>query len=467
MILLVFAGLAVFGFAVPLGAAVSTSRTQQLWFSRYMDAEWFAELASQAMATGDRQYLDAELQRRHRLYDESVLVVDAGGVVYANTGVDADDPETVGLLAEARSNQYSTQPPQRLLTWDPKTMLIARPIGVGMDIEGAVLVEASARRAQQDVADRWSLIAVAAWTSLALCAGLALVLSRWILRPLGRLSRAVVALTETLPRSDVRTPPTSMTPRYGGPPEIRDLAESFDTMAQTVSDSVESQRQLVADTSHAIRNPLAVLSIRLEALHAVIPAKAENSFRRASSQVDRLAAILDGLLRLAAAETSDGFNPVRADGDWPSRSNVGQILAEQVEVWEAAYERAGMSLSANTPPPSVVVAVPEDAMVRILDVVLSNSCRYAGEGARTWVSVWADPEGATISVFDNGVGVAEDEIDKLTTRFFRGKSALPGGSGLGLPIAAALAQRHQGRLTVTAAVPHGLHVVIWLPMVRF
>ncbi|MEU4342385.1 HAMP domain-containing sensor histidine kinase [Nocardia sp. NPDC023852] len=466
MILLIFAGLAVFGFAVPLGAAVSTSRTQQLWFSRYVDAEWFAKLASHAMSTGDRQYLDAELQRYLRLYGERVLVVDAGGVVYANTGVDADDPAMVGILAEARSNRYSTRPPQRLLTWDPETMLIARPIGVGMDLRGAVLVEASARRAQQDIADRWSLIAVAAWTSLALCTGLALVLSRWILRPLGRLSRAVGALTETLPRSDVPTPPTSMTQPHGGPPEIRDLAESFDTMAQTVSDSVESQRQLVADTAHAIRNPLAALSIRLEALHAVIPAKAEKSFRRASSQVDRLAAILDGLLRLAVAETPDGFNPVHAEMDWPSRCDLGKILAEQVEAWEAAYERAGMSLSANTLPTSVVVAAPEDALVQILDVVLSNSCRYAGEGARTWVSGWAEPEWATISVFDNGVGVAEEEIDKLTTRFFRGRSALPGGSGLGLPIAAALAQRYRGRLTVTAASPHGLHVAIRLPMAR-
>lgn len=129
-----------------------------------------------------------------------------------------------------------------------------------------------------------------------------------------------------------------------------------------------------------------------------------------------------------------------------------------------AFERAGMDVAAAVPDGEVEVAAPEDALMQILDVLLSNSCRYAGAGARTEVRVRGGKRWVTVSVVDDGVGVAEPELDKLTTRFFRGSSAIPGGSGLGLPIAAALAQRYRGELTVGPAVPQGLRITVQLPV---
>ncbi|MFI5780771.1 ATP-binding protein [Nocardia sp. NPDC051570] len=61
------------------------------------------------------------------------------------------------------------------------------------------------------------------------------------------------------------------------------------------------------------------------------------------------------------------------------------------------------------------------------------------------------------------MGVPDAELDRLTTRFYRGSTARATGSGLGLPIAAALTVSHQGRLTVRAVRPHGLAVDIELP----
>ncbi|WP_040787266.1 sensor histidine kinase [Nocardia pneumoniae] len=466
VILLIFAALAVFGFAVPLSASSSTGRTQQLWFDRYVDAEWFSELSEEAMATGNRQTLVLEMQRYHNLYSDQVLVVDAAGTEFANTGVDVEDPAVVQLLFDVRSNRHSVQPPRRLRTWDPDTMRVAHPIGAGMQIQGAVLIEASTVRAKRDIADRWALIALGAWTALALFTGVALGLSRWVLRPLAKLSDSVAVLTETLPMTVTQARPTSATQRYEGPPEVKDLARSFDTMALAVGDAVDAQRQLVADTAHAIRNPLAALAIRLESLGRVIPDQAQESFRRASSQIDRLKAVLDGLLRLAVAETPAGFGAAHADSDWPSRCDAARVVEDRVDAWLPAYEEAGMTVAAVMPMEEAEVAIPEDALVQILDVLLSNSCRYAGTGARTEVRVDAGVRWVTVSVVDDGVGVTVDELDKLTTRFYRGTSAAAGGSGLGLPIASALAQRYHGELTVGATVPNGLHISVRLPVRR-
>ncbi|BCK55331.1 sensor histidine kinase [Nocardia wallacei] len=466
VILLCFAAFAVTGFAAPLAATSSTARTQRLWFDRYVDAEWFADLAVHAMATGDRSALDTEMRRYHDLYSDRVLVVDARGGEFANTGVDTADARTVASLAAVRSNRHAVQPPHRLRPWDSDSMRITHPIGAGMQVGGAVLIEASTVRAKHDILDRWVLISLGTWTALLLCTGVALVVTRWVLRPLARLSGAVTALARTLPRPAAAAAPTVITRNYGGPPEVRELAGSFEAMAQAVGEAVDAQRQLVADTAHAIRNPLTALAIRLDQLGRSIPEQAVLSLRRAVAQVERLQAVLDGMLRLAAAETPAGFGAGQADSDFPSRCEAVRIIDDRVESWQPACAAAGVTVTSVLPPREVEVAVPEDALVQILDVLLSNSCRYAGAGARAEVALRVAGDAAVVSVTDDGAGVAPDELDKLTTRFYRGTAAAAGGTGLGLPIAAASAQRHGGALTVSAVHPHGLRASVRLPLGR-
>ncbi|MFC9897843.1 sensor histidine kinase [Nocardia sp. NPDC127579] len=440
-----------------------TARTQQLWFDRYVDAEWFGDLAHEAIITGNRATLRAETQRYRDLYNDDVLIVDAGGGEIANTGVDSRRTEVTALLAAARGNRHSVRPPHRLRPWDPDTMLIARPVGSGMRIVGAVLIEVSTVRAKRDISDRIALIIVGSWTSLALFAGLALMVSRWVLNPLARLSESVARLTATLPEpATVDDAP----PQYGGPPEVRELARSVDVMVRAVNDAADAQRRLVADTAHAIRNPLTALAVRLESLGRVIPEHAQQSFVRASAQVDRLKAILDGLLKLAVAETPARFGATAVDHDWPRHCAAIRIVEDRVESWRPAFTEAGMTVAADVPEAMPVeVGIPEEALVQIFDVLLSNAVRYAGAGAHTDVALRVDQQWATISVRDDGLGVELDELGKLTTRFFRGAHAAAGGTGLGLPIAAALTQQYQGEFIVSAGYPRGLHVTIRLPVI--
>ncbi|MGW0252260.1 sensor histidine kinase [Nocardia goodfellowii] len=463
-ILLLFAAVASMGFSWPLGASTLTARTQQLWFDRYVDAEWFGDLAHEAIATGNSAALRTEADRYRELYADKVLVVGPGGEEIANTGVDARNSEVSALLTAARSNRHAVRPPHRLRPWDPDTMLIARPVGTGMRIGGAVLLEVSTVRAKRDITDRIVLITVGSWTALALFAGLALLLSRWVLNPLARLSDSVTELTATLPEPAT---PGDSPPRYGGPPEVRDLARSIEVMVRAVGDAADAQRQLVADTAHAIRNPLTALAVRLESLGRVIPEQGQQSFARASAQVERLKAILDGLLKLAVAETPVGFGAGQLDSEWPTSCAAARVVQDRVDTWRPAFADAGMTVAADV---SVDlpdrVAVEEGVLVQILDVLLSNSSRYAGTGAHTEVRLAVDQRWVTISVYDDGVGVAPDELGKLTTRFFRGATAAAGGTGLGLPIAAALTQQHQGEFIVSAAYPNGLHVTVRLPLVQ-
>lgn len=462
--LTVFAAIAVLAFAVPLSLTFATSRTQELVLGRSGDADRFATLAGAAVAAGDVRALADEIGRYHDLYGEHVLVVDAKGGVTVNAGADVTDPGIGAAVAAARRNQRP-QAVERLTPWSAPTMLVARPVGTGVQVHGAVVIQASTAKARADIAEAWAIITLGAAAAMAFFTLLALTLSRWVLRPLAALSHAVEELTATLPKPRPDAPaPVSIARRHGGPPEMRAVAESFDAMALAVADSVDAQRQLVADTAHAMRNPLAALTIRLDSLELDIPERAVRTFRGASAEVERLTALLDGLLNLAVAETPAAFDAAHTAGHSDNHCDAVQVVADRIDAWHSAYENAGMQLRAMPAVPCADTAVSADVLAQILDVPLSNSCRYAGRDAATEVAVAIEQECVVITVRDNGSGVPEDEIAKLTTRFFRGSAAPSGGSGLGLPIAAALAQARGGMLAVEPVAPHGLSVIVRLPV---
>ncbi|TLF82407.1 sensor histidine kinase [Nocardia cyriacigeorgica] len=479
IVLTVFAAIAVLAFAVPLSLTAATSRTQQLVLGRSGDADRFATLADAAGSAGGVQALADEVGRYHELYGENVLVVDARGAPIVNAGVDVRDPRIMAAVAAARRNQRPQQV-DRLTPWSDPVMLIARPVGSGVQVNGAVVIEASTAEARAAIARLWAVIVVGAVGAMVVFVLLALVVSRWVLRPLAAMSDAVAELTATLPRPrpevlhEPQEPPAEpgaapITRRYGGPPEVRALAESVDAMAAAVADSADAQRQLVADTAHAMRNPLAALTIRLDSLEAAIPEHASATFRGASAEVDRLTALLDALLELAVAEAPAAFG---TDASAEERCDVVEVVADRIDSWTAAFSAAGMTFGESRTAwdtggrdAPVGARISAAALAQILDVALSNSCRYAGSGARTVVEVNAEPDWVIIRIADDGAGVASGELDKLTARFFRGSGAAAGGTGLGLSIAHALAKARGGTLTVEPVLPHGLAVVIRLPAV--
>ncbi|MGS2811350.1 sensor histidine kinase [Nocardia sp. MW-W600-9] len=468
--LTVFAALAVLAFAVPLSLTAATSRTQQLVLGRSGDADRFATLADAAGSAGGVRALADEVTRYHELYGENVLVVDARGTPIVDAGVAVDDPRIRAAVAAARRNQRPQQV-DRLTPWSAPVMLIARPVGTGVQVNGAVVIEASTAAARSAIARMWALIAVGALGAMVVFVLLALVLSRWVLRPLAAMSDAVAELTATLPKPRGRAP---ITRRYGGPPEVRALAESVDAMATAVADSADAQHQLVADTAHAMRNPLAALTIRLDSLESAVPGTAAATFRGATAEVERLTALLDDLLQLAVAEAPASFG---AAASAEEHCDPAQVAADRIDAWIPAFDEAGIRLtttdhsptrSVRAPAPGadrVVAAISAAALAQILDVALSNSCRYAGSGAHTVVGVSTGPDGVTVRVADDGAGVAPGELDQLTGRFFRGSTAAAGGTGLGLSIAQALAKARGGALTVEAVRPHGVAVAVRVPAV--
>ncbi len=209
------------------------------------------------------------------------------GRVRASAGLGSDPlarTDTAAAVDAALRNQPAAVP-EALWPWSRDPVLLWRPVGTGADADGAVVLRADPALAAHDVARAWGLTAAGAVLASLLAAGLALLLARWLLRPVQALADGV---RDVMAGRDVRLLPET------GPRELRALERSFLTMADTVAATAERQRHLVAEAAHQIRNPLAALQLRVDALDPHVGGGGRAGYEGALAEVDRLTEILDG-----------------------------------------------------------------------------------------------------------------------------------------------------------------------------
>ncbi|WP_405576784.1 ATP-binding protein [Streptomyces sp. NBC_01092] len=454
-VVLAFAVLAVAGFAVPLLGVTGTQRTEQLVAARTGDLDRFAGLAGQAAESGDTGALTAEVTRYAELYGEAVVVVDArrAPVVEAG-GLRAADPAVARLVDAALRNQR-VSPGGTLRPWSRGDKLLARPVGTGTRVSGAVVLRASVRAAADDIALRWALVLAGAGLFAVACVLLARAATRWVVRPLHHLDRAVGALAAGLPAEHARG---------GGPPELRQLATGFNRMADAVTTALEQQRRLVADTSHQLRNPLAALRLRIDSLQLRLPDSATRTYTGVTAELERMEHLLDDLLALANAEHRAGELAVT---DAPEASCDATGVADaQTQLWRPVAEQGGVHLD-RVPGPAVLVACTEGELAQVADILLDNAIKYAGSGARVETRCFAAGPDAVFEVRDDGPGLGRAELPQAGTRFWRSERHRDvRGSGLGLAIAEQLVAGRGGHVEFASAEPHGLRVRVVLPRAR-
>lgn len=457
LVLVVYSAIVVIGLAVPLAMTLGRERIQRFGENRLAAASYFADLAARDGVSPNPE-LQQALDRYHGLYGEPVVVVGRDGTPRASAGVDAISGQIEEAVSEALRNQRS-RVPDIVTPWSPPQVLVAVPIGTGTQVDGAVLLAASTAAARADITRAWALIAVGAIALLALASVIAVALSRWTVRPLTELADRAASLRR---RVRDRVPPARVageepTPgRYAGPQEVRRLAAAFDAMARDVDAADDAQRRLIADSAHALRNPLAALSIRLDTLGMALPESSADAHRKATAEVDRLTGIVNDLLALAAAE-SRGV----ADRQ-PAGVDVGAAAGERVEFWAAALADAGVGVTTDAPA-GIRAAMPERDLVQILDILLSNIAKYAGPGAHATITVTRRDAEVVLRVQDDGRGVPAADLSRVATRFFRAANTVGQGSGLGLAIARALAERAGGTVEVHAVRPGGLCLTVCVP----
>ena len=338
-------------------------------------------------------------------------------------------------------------------------VLVAVPLGqpgwpVGYAVLGRPLENVN------DTLDRVrAIFAVGAFAALFL-SGLALfVLTGVALRPL----RRVTATAEEIAAGDLgrRTNVRSHD-------EVGRLGSAFDRMIgrleeafSKVTESEQQMRRFLADASHELRTPLTALRGTSQVLlRAPDPGGPEvvTAIEGIHQEAVRLSNLVNDLLTLTRLDAEESLHPEeiplagfmddfreRYSGAWPTRD---------VEFDKGSFDGAH-------------VWADPDAVRRMLLNVVDNAVKYSEPPSAIVVTADTAPEEVTIRVRDHGPGLSEEEQERVFDRFYRGgrsRSQRTGGSGLGLSIVQALAERSAGSVSLETEPGRGTTVKITLPV---
>ncbi len=227
-----------------------------------------------------------------------------------------------------------------------------------------------------------------------------------------------------------------------------------------VEHSMEQMRRFIADAAHELRTPVAVIRSRVDVtLEKPREAAAyEHALTELRGEVERLSLLINDLFMLARADAGE-----RAVVS--ARVQLDEIALESVATagWIAA--RRGVTLHVEEADEAVIEGDPT-LLRQLALIVLDNAIKFSECGGSVVIAVRVAAEGATFSVVDDGVGIAEADVGRVFDRFYRAESVrgTTQGAGLGLAIARWIADAHGAQIVLEPAAVRGTRVAVTFPV---
>ena len=294
--------------------------------------------------------------------------------------------------------------------------------------------------------DDAKILSVAAASALSAVLA-ALLLARWILRPLDRLrdASAELAAGDLTARA-----PTS------GPSEIAELGSSFNEMADSIEQLFDARRQLVAWASHDLRTPLASMTAMIEAIEDGLAAPDEY-LPALHDQVRQLAGLVDDLFELARIDAGDLTLEL-------AETSLDGIVATCLQGLTAEARARQINLHADLDQALPHVRCAPDKVERVLFNLLTNALRHTPSDGSIAVHAHRNQEGVVVTVEDTGDGLTAEAAARMFERFWRAEpSRSSRGSGLGLAIARGLIEAQGGRIWAENRPQGGACIAFTLP----
>ena len=285
----------------------------------------------------------------------------------------------------------------------------------------------------------------------------AMLTARSFARPLQRLAAAARAFGAG--RLDVRA-------EMKRSDEIGEVAKAFDDMASRIGKLLQTERELLANVSHELRTPLARIRVALDLANEADPRDVVASIGEIAQDLAELERIVDDVLasaRLALDASSPSSRPamlVRTE-----RLDTHALLEKSVGRFQSAHPERPLEVRIAEDLPEVMA----DAVLlrRVVDNLLDNAHKYTDETTKP-ITLEARRDGneIVIEVQDHGIGIDEEDLERLFEPFFRAdrsRTRATGGLGLGLALARRVVDAHRGTIMFASEVGVGTIVRVRLP----
>lgn len=453
---------AVVAASTALLAGVVMSVTWQGIFENYVrarvqeSATTFANMAGASFVTYGRW--DGRgllrLSAAARSFSLRAQVIDAHGIVLTDSSYLTGEEALPGVGGGVQSALPTTGSPAPM-----SEPVVTAPVYVDSIRVGSVRVASASPGSL--LTDSDTQFRDASTTGLALAAALAvafataggLLYSRVFTRPIERVTRTAAAL-----RAGDLGARTGME----GEDSVGVLGKTLDAMAESIQAEREFERRLTADVAHELRTPLQAIQATVEAIQdGVLPADGKN-LGIVRDETVRLGRLADSILELSRLENrSVQFRLAPIDASVP--------LIRAVDSHRALLDSLELSLETDIAE-GACVSADMDRLTEAFGNLLSNAARYTPSGGSVSVRLVVDPKQVVVSVRDSGIGIPEDQRDRIFTRFWRSEAARErsrSGFGIGLAMVREIVEQHGGSVAFNSNEPdQGTTFEIRLPVVK-
>jgi signal transduction histidine kinase len=249
--------------------------------------------------------------------------------------------------------------------------------------------------------------------------------------------------------------------KVGGTRELRLVATTLNEMARELEKHEEWRKQLMEDLAHEVRTPLTSMHTQLEAMIDGMLTVDQKRLLGIYEEVERLKRLVTDMERLSDAEGSRFALNIKT-------MNIVQLSQHVYNAYLPLARDKMIKFTFDNPHIPCYAEVDGDKMIQVISNVVSNAIKYTPEFGTVSLGVGRSEETdeTYIVCTDNGIGISEEDLPHIFKRLYRAdksRSRFSGGLGLGLSIADALANAHDGRIEVTSRIDEGSTFIITIP----
>lgn len=241
--------------------------------------------------------------------------------------------------------------------------------------------------------------------------------------------------------------------------EITSLAGSFNSMLNQLEESFERERRFTSDASHELRTPVTVMLAQTE--YTLEAERSPEAYREALQVVQhqgrRMKRLIGDMLDYSRMDLSAERYPL-------TLLDLSELVQETAQTLESlGDEEARYEIHVEE---NIRIMGNEDLLVRLVMNLVSNAFRYSEAPARVTVGLRRRGQEALLWVEDHGIGIPEEEQEKIFERFYRSDNSRSAeGTGLGLSLVKKISEIHNGKIELESAVGEGSCFTIHFPLV--
>lgn len=243
-----------------------------------------------------------------------------------------------------------------------------------------------------------------------------------------------------------------------GSQEMRSLVRTFNKMTEHLGASAEQRRIFMAEVTHELRTPLAVIQGNIEGMIDGVYPPDELHLKAVLEETQLLDRLIDDLRTLSLAES--GALRLKKEP-----TDLGVLIRESTEVLRGQAEALVINFKVDVEKEAGLIDLDGERIQQVLLNLISNAMRYTPAegtiGVRFSIIENESRRWAQIEVQDTGEGIASEDLPHVFERFYKGSDSK--GMGLGLPIAKTLVEAHGGTITVDSQPGRGARFTIMLP----